>query len=336
MIDFLIKLMEIESTSGMESSIAYFLIENYLPAGSEIEIQPTDEGFKNVYYKWGKPEIIFNSHFDTVPPYIPPSVQDNIIYGRGSCDAKGQLVVMSAACEQLYKEGYTNFGLLMNAGEEVGSYGAMKANELIKGIKYCIVGEPTENKLIKASKGNINVDVIFKGKSCHSGYPEHGENAISKMNAFINLLDRMFADKSFPEDDILGPSTYNIGMLSSSNAHNVLSDHVRMKIFFRTTFITHDILLDLIKKYMDSGTEIIENFRHDPIKFETFPGFETGIVSYGTDAPSMPNLGKKILYGPGSILDAHTENEHIKIEDMNKAVDDLVKIYKCILESEKS
>lgn len=331
MIDFLIKLMEIESTSGNEGSIADYLSANYKPAGSEIHIQEISKGLKNVFYSWGKPEIIFNSHFDTVPPYLPPKRESNIIYGRGSCDAKGQLVVMSQACEKLYKEGFTNFGLLMTAGEEVGSYGAIKANEEIKGVKYCIVGEPTENKLIKASKGNINVDVIFHGRSCHSGYPEHGVNAISRMNSFINLLDRMFADKSFPDDAILGLSTYNIGMLNSPNAHNVISEYVRMKIFFRTTFATHDMLIDEIKKNTDEDTEIIENFRHVPVKFETFPGFETGIVSYGTDAPSMPNLGKKVLYGPGSILDAHTSNEHIKIKDMEQAVDDLMRIYKCII-----
>ena len=332
MIDFLIKLMEIESTSGTEGAIADYLLENYKPAGAELHIQEISNGLKNVFYTWGKPEVIFNSHFDTVPPYLPPRKEGNIIYGRGSCDAKGQLVVLSQACERLHKEGFTNFGLLMNAGEEVGSYGAMKANEVIKGCKYCIVGEPTENKLIKASKGNINVDVIFNGRSCHSGYPEHGDNAVSRMVQFLHSIDLLIDNEIFPVDDILGPVTYNVGMLSSPNAHNVISDKVTMKIFFRTTFATHDMLTDELKNITDDQTEVIENFRHQPMMFETFPGFETGIVSYGTDAPSMPNLGKKILYGPGSILDAHTHNEHIKIEDMEKAVDDLVKIYKCIVD----
>lgn len=336
MIDFLIKLMEIESTSGMEGPISNYIAENYKPAGAVLEIQKIDNVLKNLFYTWGKPEIIFCSHLDTVPPYIPPKIKDGIIYGRGSCDAKGQLVVLSQACEKLYADGYTNFGLLMNCGEEVGSYGAIKANETIKGSRYCIVGEPTENKLIKASKGNINVDVNFSGRSCHSGYPEHGDSAVNRMIKFVNSLDKMIERKAFPDDEILGGVTYNIGMLSSPNAHNVISDRVTMKIFFRTTFATHDMLMSELEKIKDENTEIIENFRHSPVKFETFPGFETGIVSYGTDAPSMPNLGKMILYGPGSILDAHTHNEHIKVKDMEKAVDDLVKIYKCIIDSDKN
>jgi acetylornithine deacetylase len=172
--EFLIDILKIDSTSGNENSVADHLINEYKPEGSVLDVIDIENGKKNLFYKWGEPEIIFCSHFDTVPPYIPPSLSEcgDIIKGRGSCDAKGQIAVMAEVCEKLFESGETNFGLLMLAGEEVGSYGAIAANKVIKGCKYVIVGEPTENKLIRASKGNILVEFIFNGRSCHSGYPK--------------------------------------------------------------------------------------------------------------------------------------------------------------------
>ncbi len=323
MLDFLVKILEKDSTSGKEETVADFIASNFKPAGAEVEMQVIPNGKKNVFFKWGDPEIIFCSHLDTVPPYIPPVRENGIIKGRGSCDAKGQIAAMYETCLQLEKEGKTNFGILMLAGEEVGSYGAIEANKRIKGCKYVVVGEPTENKMIEAGKGNHMVEVSVKGKSCHSGYPENGDNAVERMRLFLNRL----AEFKFDKDDVLGETTYNIGMLRSDNAHNVVSDSVKFKIFFRTTFATHDTLIKNIRSIADENTEINPVYGDSPIKFHTLGGFEKGIVSYGSDAPELYNLGKRLLYGPGSILVAHTENEFIRIEDLEKAVKDLKNIY---------
>ncbi|MCE1164367.1 MAG: M20/M25/M40 family metallo-hydrolase [Bacteroidetes bacterium] len=323
MLDFLLKILEIDSTSGKEESVADFIASNFKPVNAVVDIQDIPNGKKNVFYKWDNPEIIFCSHFDTVPPYIPPVMENGIIKGRGSCDAKGQIAAMFETCLQLEKEGKTNFGMLMLAGEEVGSYGAIEANKIINGCKYVIVGEPTENKLIEAGKGNMMMEVSIAGKSCHSGYPEKGDNAIERMRLFMNRL----AEIKFAKDGTLGDTTYNIGMLRSDNAHNVVSDSVKFKIFFRTTFATHDSLIDVIKNIADDNIKINFIYGDNPIKFHTLAGFEKGVVSYGSDAPELYNLGKCLLYGPGSILVAHTDNEFIKIEDLEKAVKDLKNIY---------
>jgi acetylornithine deacetylase len=320
--------MKVDSTSGFENSSADYLISNFHPDGSELEVINVENGTKNLFYKWGNPRIIFCSHFDTVPPYIPPEIRGNIIRGRGSCDAKGQIAVMAEACRRLHESGEKDFGLLMLAGEEVGSYGAIAANKVIQGCKFVIVGEPTENKLIKASKGNILVEFNFHGKSCHSGYPRHGDSAISRMLNFVNQLNAY----EFPVDEVLGETTFNIGGLVSDNAHNVVSGKAVMKIFFRTTPKTHDSIRDIIYNMIDEQTECVYKYGDKPMDFYTVEGFETGVVSYGSDAPELYNLGERLLYGPGSILDAHTDNENIKITDMEKAVDDLTQIYKKLKE----
>lgn len=327
MIDFLLDIMRFDSTSGKENELAKYISEKYKPEDAVSEIQETEFGRLNIFFKWGEPKIIFNSHMDTVPPYIPPSKENGIIKGRGSCDAKGQLAYLFTACKELRNEGFNNFGMLMTSGEEDGSQGAMAANKILRNCDYVIIGEPTENKLIKASKGNICTDFTFRGKSCHSGYPHLGDNAIDSMFAFIQRLDKL----EFGDDEILGKTMYNIGKLESSNAHNVVSDLVSMKIFFRTTFESHGILAEKVKTVMDDKTEMEVLFNHAPVQFHTVEGFETGIVSFGTDAPSFSNIKNKMLYGPGSILDAHTENEFIKIRDMYKAVEDVKEIFKKIL-----
>ncbi|MEO8665846.1 MAG: M20/M25/M40 family metallo-hydrolase [Ignavibacteria bacterium] len=327
MIDFLLDIMSFNSTSGNEAELARHIFEKYKPAGAVPEIQEAGSGRLNVFFKWGEPKIIFCSHLDTVPPYIPPSKDNDVVYGRGSCDAKGQLAYMFEACKELSAEGYKDIAMLMVSGEEDGSHGAKAADPGLKDCKFMFIGEPTENKLISASKGNISINFTFKGKSCHSGYPHLGDNAIDRMSAFIKKLDAV----DFGDDKVLGKTIYNIGMLESKNAHNVVPDLVTMKVFLRTTFVSHDKIVEHLKKLIDDQTEMKINYEHVPMNFFTVDGFETGIVSYGTDAPAFTSVKNKLLYGPGSIIDAHTSHEFIKIKDLYKAVSDVKEIYKKIL-----
>lgn len=323
MVDFLIKIMGIDSTTGKEENLADFLFANCLPPGAKISTQPTFNNKKNVFYQWGQPKIIFCTHLDTVPPYIPPSADDNYVYGRGSCDAKGQIAAMYEACSQLHAEQQTNFGLLLTAGEELNSYGAKTANELITGCEYLIIGEPTENKLISAAKGNIQIAVTINGKAAHSGYPQAGESAVETLHKFLNGLTAL----ELPEDSMLGKTTYNIGNLVSANAHNVLSDLVTFNLLFRTTFSSHQIIPEKISSLTNDNIKLEFKSSAIPLKFHTVEGFITDIVAYGSDAPYLMNLGKPMLYGPGSILDAHTAHEKIAIAGLEQAVKDLKTIY---------
>jgi acetylornithine deacetylase len=329
MIDFLMTILAIDSTSGTEEKLADFIVANYQPAGAKIDLQKTANAKNNVFFQWGKPEIIFCTHLDTVPPYIAPHANEKTIYGRGSCDAKGQIAAMYQTCLQLHKEHQTNFGLLLTAGEEIDSYGAKAANELITGCQYVIVGEPTENKLIKAGKGTLQAAVTISGKTAHSGYPDLGENAINLMRHFLDQLDQI----NFDEDELLGKTTYNIGLLSAPNAHNVVADLVSFRLLFRTTFKTHNIIEEKISSILNKNIEIIFQKGAPPIQFHTVNGFATEVVAYGSDAPYLTKLGKPLLYGPGSILNAHTEHEQINIAELTQAVTDLKKIYYKIIQA---
>ena len=140
-LELFLEILGIDSTSGSERRMAAFLKERL---EGEIHEYEVGDGTVNLLLDWsgtGHPSFVFCTHLDTVPPYIPPSVElvrqgdllpdgrkavsdDTIIKGRGSCDAKGQIFSMYNACLELSKEGYKDFGLLLLAGEETGSHGA--------------------------------------------------------------------------------------------------------------------------------------------------------------------------------------------------------------------
>jgi acetylornithine deacetylase len=323
MYKFLEETLAIDSTSERENDVAMYIKEHFHPEGSELEIQETKDGRLNLFFKWGQPKIIFCSHMDTVPPFIPPKFKKNAVHGRGSCDAKGQLACMYEVCNQLRKEQNNNFGLLMLAGEEDGSHGAKRANELIQGCEFVIVGEPTRNKLIKASKGAFLARVTFHGTSCHSGYQRFGDDAIKRMMIFLDRLSRI----RYLYDKDLGETSYSLGRLKSDNAHNVLSDNASVNIYFRTTHTSHHLVKEVLLGLADAKTEIKFGSNDEPLDFYTVPGFDTDIVSYGTDAPSLYNLGERLLFGPGDILNAHTQHEYVTYDELEKAVKDLRKIF---------
>jgi acetylornithine deacetylase len=326
MTEELLQIMKIDSTSGKEIELAGFIADNIELPGASLEIQDVGDGTENLFYKWGIPEIIFCTHLDTVPPYTEPGSEAGMITGRGACDAKGQIITAIDVCKGLYNEGENNFGLLLVSGEETGSRGARVANELISGCKYVIIGEPTENKLIKAGKGIQLYDVVIRGGSCHSGYPQYGDDATGRMRTFLNNL----ADIEFPHDPLLGSTTYNIGKLLSDNAYNVLSDLVTFKLYFRTTFASYLLIEDILNNISGEKTTITKLREDKPFEYHYIDGFESGVVAFGCDGPCLTNLGKCLLYGPGSIRVAHTEDEFIRITDIEKAVTELKLIYKTL------
>ncbi|MFZ2338933.1 MAG: peptidase dimerization domain-containing protein, partial [Bacteroidales bacterium] len=199
-------------------------------------------------------------------------------------------------------------------------------NGLIRDCKFVIIGEPTENKLVKAGKGVQLYDVQIRGISSHSGYPQYGDNAIERMRLFLNRLEEI----KFPEDPLTGSTTYNIGILASGNAYNVVPDLVTFKIYFRTTFASHLVIGDILKSISDEKTSISKVREEMPVLFHYIDGYPGDIAAFSCDAPSLYNLGKCLLYGPGSIKVAHTENEYINLEDIDKAVADLKKIFKTL------
>ena len=344
-----IDMLNIDSTSGRERELADFLSDRLLTPANKLE-----RFEDNLLFSWGKPDILFCTHLDTVPPFIlPTSDSDGIIRGRGTCDAKGQIFAMWEASKALEAKGYDGFGLLLLSGEETGSYGAKAFRDQHPGAEWVVVGEPTDNCMATAAKGTKSFQVTFTGEAFHSGYPEHGLSAVEMFNDFMNALRSI----RFPHDGVLGDTTWNIGKLVSDNPQNILSPSLTCRVYFRTTFESDEMVCNIMKNIAgpdaklrfgrpkaQDGSDIVakdvapwqkamsvQAFGGDsPTRFETFEGFQTKPVSFGSDAPQLTNCPRKILCGPGSILVAHRPDEHILLADIEAAVGNYVRIFENI------
>lgn len=323
----------------------------------------------NLMVSWGDPKVVFCTHLDTVPPYIAPSVEvgedgDMKIKGRGSCDAKGQIFSMWEACLELERRGCTDFALLLLAGEETGSFGAkafsarlpMPSEAVAADGRMVIVGEPTDNFMTSASKGTKSFEVIFKGEAFHSGYPQYGRSAVEMFGDFLNALRSIV----FPSDEILGDTTWNIGRLVSDNPQNILSDSLTCRVYFRTTFESDQMVCNVMKniagpdarlrfgrRRVQDGSDIVakdvalwqkcmsvKSFGGDtPMVYETLEGFPTKPVAFGSDAPQLKCFERKILCGPGSILVAHRDDEHIMLSDLKTATENYIRMYTRLTEA---
>lgn len=309
------KLISIPSISGDERQVADFLAEHLSAAGFEVELQESAPNRPNVYARRGEPDVVLSTHTDTVPPYVEFSEDDQFIYGRGACDAKGIIAAMVKASEALIEANVTGFGLLLVTGEEAGSPGARAANEIANRSRYLINGEPTESKLALGSKGALRVLLSATGRAAHSAYPEMGESAVEKLLDVLNDL----ASASLPRHETLGATTMNIGVIKGGVAANVIPPQAEAELMFRVVTST-EALKRLIEDVAASRVEVDYTFACDPVFTEGMDGFETTVVAFTTDIPLLTNWGKPLLFGPGSILDAHSANEKISKREMLEAV----------------
>jgi acetylornithine deacetylase len=323
------RLIDIESISGNEGAVGAELYEVLLNMGYTTHKMPVaHERFNVVATIDGqKPDLVFSTHMDTVPPFISSSEDDDNIYGRGSCDAKGIIAAQIAACQRLRKEGRA-VGMLFLVGEERDSQGAKVANENPLGSRFLINGEPTENKIATASKGVLRVVLTAYGKMAHSAYPELGESAIDKL---LTALERLRA-MELPRHPEFGPSTLNIGIIEGGRATNVISDHARAQLLYRLIGPSGSLRQQIMEKV--SGLTEVEFVLEIPfVKLRSVPSIESMVAKFTTDIPSLTNWGIPVLLGPGSIHVAHTEREYISKKQLHEAVDLYCSVARQLLEN---
>jgi len=323
---FLAELINIPSITGQEAEISKFLQKRLQANGWEVFVQLVSGNRYNIYATSGEPEIVFSTHMDTVPPYIQFSEDDNYIYGRGACDAKGCLAVQIAAAEQLRKSGIST-GLLFVVGEERGSDGAKAANLIPNKSAFLINGEPTENILASGTKGVLRLRITTTGKAAHSAYPELGESAILKLLVILAEIEAA----NWPADSIIGATTVNIGKIGGGIAGNVIPFAAEAEIMFRTAVET-SLIKNLFTSLINRRAEIEILYSCNPIKLEVPAGFVAKPVSFATDITSLTNWGNPLLLGPGSIHDAHTSEEKVAKKDLEEAVKLYVQISRKLLQ----
>ncbi len=334
------ELVEIESTTYREAAVMEFVAARLRKRGWTVERmevpQPLESGVKdkrwNVYAgpAAGSPELVFSTHLDTVPPYVELREDEDFLYGRGVCDAKGIAAAQIAAAERLRAQGFA-VGLLFVAGEERDSAGAKVANEQAKGSRWLINGEPTENRLAVASKGALRAVVRATGRMAHSAYPELGESAVHKL---VEVLARMMAIP-LPITKDVGESTLNIGQIAGGRAPNVIADEASAQVLIRLVGDSAETRAAV--ELAAAGLAEVEFPLEIPfMRLSTVEGFPTMVAKFTTDIPQLTKWGEPLLLGPGSIHVAHTPHERIAKRELVDAVGLYVSLAKRLLERERA
>ena len=312
-------LVDIESITDNEGEVAGFLHAHLskLAAASrgQVERVEVEPGRFNVLACWGNPVVTLSTHMDTVPPFFASREDAEFIWGRGACDAKGIIASMVAAAEKLLAEGTANFGLLFVVGEERNSAGAAAAARAPRGSRYLVNGEPTENKLALASKGALRFELTARGRMAHSAYPELGQSAIEALLDALEAIRRV----PLPQDDLLGPSTMNIGTIAGGRAPNVIADAAKAEILVRLVGDPAPIR-EAFARAVGMRAQLNEILCIPAMRFRSVDGLPTTVVSYTTDIPVFGrSWGEPLLLGPGSIRVAHTADERIAKRELADA-----------------
>ena len=305
------KLMSIPSVTGGEKEIGLFLSTLLHERRYRVEKQFIIPNRFNVLAFAGRPRVILCTHLDTVPPVLPVREDENYLYGRGACDTKGIIAAMLEAGDRLRSQAIDSFGFLFVVGEEASGDGAKHANTLSWESDYVIVGEPTGNKLAVAQKGTLMADLLCRVRSAHSGYPEEGESAIT---ALWSILQEC-SSANWGNDSDLGKGTFNVGVFTGGEACNIVPGAASASVMIRLVE-PKTAAEQRLRSIVGDRAEVTMVAATDPHRMHVVEGFETMVASFGSDAPYLGNLGKPLLIGPGSILDAHTAYEKISRKEM--------------------
>jgi acetylornithine deacetylase len=325
-------LVALETPTGSEGPATDLLERALTGAGYRTVRQRVTAGRDNLLAFREPPALVFATHVDCVPPYVPLTEDAETIRGRGSCDAKGLAAAMVAAAERLADRGERRIGLLFLVGEENGSDGARVAAGLEPRGRFLVNGEPTENRLSIGQKGSLRIDLQATGRAAHSAYPEEGESA---MVALLDTIERI-RRHPLPSDPLLGESTLNVGIVSGGVAPNVLAPEASAQILIRTVEPT-DRLKTALQALASPGVSLSFPVELPCHKGGAAPaGWETTVVSYASDLPFLTTWGECFQLGPGTIRVAHSAHEHIRKADLLRGVDLYVRLATDLLAREAS
>jgi acetylornithine deacetylase len=324
-VDLAARLMEIDSTSGREGAVIDWM-HSFL-GGRDWSTRriPVSPGRDDVLATIGdddEPRVILSTHLDTVPPFIPPSIDGDLLRGRGACDAKGIAAAMICAAERLRERG-APVGLLFVVGEEVTHDGAHAANEFARDYfrdapdsRTLINGEPTESTLALGTKGAMRVVVRVAGEAAHSAYPHLGRSATKDLVHLLADLDGV----DWPRDELLGETTVNIGHLSGGVADNVMAPEAEARLMIRLVTPATEVWR-VVEEWASGRATVERGPTVPPVRLGVLSGFPTSVAAFATDIPELSQWGRPHLFGPGSVHVAHRDDEHVRITELRAAVD---------------
>lgn len=322
------RLIAIPSVSGHEHGITDYVARLLSARGWRVTLQEVSGGRSNLWATRGQGDVTLSTHLDTVPGLIPPREEGGKLFGRGSCDAKGIAAAMICAAERLAAEGMDAVDLLFVVGEEASSDGARATRQLKPTSRWLVNGEPTESRLVSASKGSQRLIVTTRGRAAHSAYPHLGRSAI---DAMIHALAEL-PSLELPTDEELGDTTVNVGLIQGGTAANVVPSQCEAEIMIRLVGDAEPVKT-AFTAWAEGRVDLAWGSYVPSQRFHVVNGFEVGTVAYVSDIPFLGAWGTPLLFGPGSIHVAHTSDEHVPVDELRASVDAYERIIRGLVAS---
>ena len=328
-LDTLCDWIDIDSVTGGEADYGDALIQRLEALGFAAERQVVEPERFNVLARAQEPLVVFCTHLDTVPPWFGPSREGSTIHGRGACDAKGPALAMIEAARRLTESGEERVGFLFTVGEETDGAGAQYADDHRAAPwapHYTIVGEPTDNRFIQGGKGVYKCKLHAKGVAGHSSEPI-GPSAIHEL---VGAIHRMLSDE-WGDHELFGHGTINFGEIEGGLAANVVAPKATANVLVRA--VEEPAVVEArIARHLGDNVELVPSKGYGPVEFVVPDGGDGPVVAFGTDAPFLRSWGRPLLYGPGSIRDAHTSHEKLTEASFDQAVADYERVARQLLE----
>lgn len=320
------ELLAIPSTTREEGAVVDVVARWLVARDWNVTVQEVTPGRGNVWASRKGGGVTLSTHLDTVPPYVPPRRENGRLYGRGACDAKGIAAAMMLAADRLVSEGEERVDLLFVVGEERGSDGARAANQLPATSKWLINGEPSESMLASGCKGAQRITVRTTGREAHSAYAHLGESAITPMLTMLQELESL----ALPVDEILGPSTANVGLIRGGTEANIVPGACEAEMMVR---LVGDVkhVKKVLEKWAKGRAELEYGSFIPAQRFHTVPGFKVAPMAYTSDIPLLTNWGTPLLFGPGAIHVAHTPDEFVEEEELRASVHAYIALVRTLL-----
>ena len=363
-IEMLRRLVAMDTTSRNSNLDLIAFIADYLMAlGIESRLVHDESRRKaNLYATIGpsdKPGIALSGHTDVVPidgqtwscdPWIV-SEQGGRLLGRGTADMKSFIaVVLAATPELIRRRPVTPVHLVFSYDEEVGCLGVRRLLDLLGKLPVrplaCIIGEPTEMKVMTGHKGKMSLRCHVHGRECHSSLAPEGVNAVeyaAEVIAYLRAMARRIAAEGpFDADFDVPHTTVHTGVVSGGTALNIVPKHCSFDFEFRyVPGVDPEVLLARVKSYAEKelapemkAIAAEAGFSWEPIS--AFPGMNTpidseivqfvksltgsnaiGKVAFGTEGGLYQQAGiPTVICGPGSIAQAHKPDEFIEMDQI--------------------
>lgn len=342
-----------------EGGMADYVERRCRAAGLAVTRQPVFPGRDNliIELRVGRPDqtLLFEAHMDTVTlgtmaDALEPVYRDGRLYGRGACDTKGSLAGMLYAMEQCAQHPDWAGGdlvLCASVDEEHAYKGLLAFMELDMEIAGAVVGEPTELGITVANKGCVRVAMTTHGKAAHSSLPAEGDSAIVQMMKVIRFIhERLEPELAARVHPLCGSPTIVVGTIHGGTQINIVPDRCVIEVDRRIIpgerpeIVERELAERLTRELAPEGVKLtVDRLLLDwaldtpqeaaIVAAARRAASEAGLndrlrgVTYGCDASKLQEFKgiPSIVYGPGSIAQAHTNEEWVPVSDVERAAE---------------